>query len=154
MVQTGLIFDVMNTKIITLLFSLLVLTGCGSLIPTYKAPEDEINIGYGTTTRERKTNAVSSIQVDERDAATYTNIYQYIADHASGVEYTGGMLIVRSSVSFKGSQPPLLVLDGVPVDDISSLTPQMIKSIDVLKDGSAAIYGSRGADGVILITTK
>ena len=144
----------MKPNVLFLSAILLILTGCGSSYNYVYKADEEVNVGYGKSTRSRKTNSVSSIRVDDRDASTYTNVYQYIADHASGVEYSGGQLIVRGAATFKGSEPPLLILDGVPVEDISSINPTMIKSIDVLKDGSAAIYGSRGANGVILIETK
>ena len=62
---------------------------------------------------------------------------------------------VRGTTSFNGSNDPLYVVDGVPVDNINFLSPNDIESLSILKDASsAAIYGSRAANGVVLITTK
>ena len=66
---------------------------------------------------------------------------------------TDNKILIRGVNSINSSSDPLILVDGVEMSDISSLNPADVKSVDVIKDGSSAIYGMRGANGVILITT-
>lgn len=126
--------------------------------------EDVVVIGYGTQRREAVTGSVASIAGDAIREIPATNFTQSIQGRLPGVELSqtstrpGATLQirVRGSRSLTASNDPLVVLDGVPfVGAINEINTNDIKSIDILKDASAtAIYGSRGANGVILITTN
>ncbi|MBP3538198.1 MAG: TonB-dependent receptor [Muribaculaceae bacterium] len=125
--------------------------------------EEVVVIGYGAVKRKDLTTAVSSI--DEKALANrpIVSAAQAIQGKAAGVAVQqptgapgGGMTVrVRGTTSFNGSNEPLYVVDGVPVDNVNFLSPNDIENMQILKDASsAAIYGSRGANGVVLITTK
>ena len=73
----------------------------------------------------------------------------------AGVEVVGTSIRIRGDHSINSSNEPLLIVDGMEVSDISDLSPDEVETIDVLKDAATtALYGSRGANGVILITTR
>lgn len=121
------------------------------------------NIGYGYVRSNNLTTAVSPVNLSGLRSNAYGNIYEYLQGRVAGVtiindpsQPSGYSIQIRGIHTLIGSTQPLVVLNGVPLqsDDMSFLNPHDIKSIDVLKDAaSAAIYGSRGANGVILITT-
>jgi TonB-dependent SusC/RagA subfamily outer membrane receptor len=113
-------------------------------------------VGYGYVSEEDLTSAVSGIDTDDASYANYSNIYDLIRDRVAGAQVTNGEIILRGDNSFRGSSAALIVVDGVIVDYdfLNTLSPVQIKSIDAIKDGTSAIYGSRGANGVILIETK
>ena len=120
-------------------------------------------IGYGSVKRKDVTTAVSTVSTKDLDQRPIVSAAQALQGKAAGVsvmqpsgEPGGGMSIrVRGTTSFNGSNDPLYVVDGVPVDNINFLSPNDIESLSILKDASsAAIYGSRAANGVVLITTK
>ncbi|MDR1672967.1 MAG: TonB-dependent receptor [Bacteroidales bacterium] len=125
--------------------------------------EEVVVIGYGTV---KKANVVGSIaKIDEKALADrpITRVEQALQGQVSGVSVrqTSGSpgsditIQVRGAASISGQSTPLYVVDGVPIDNLSGINPSDIRSIDVLKDAaSAAIYGSRGSNGVILVTTK
>ena len=128
--------------------------------------DEIVVVGYGSALRKDVTGAVSKISENEFNAGVITHPLQQIQGKIAGVVITqpGGdpnrdfTVRIRGATSVEG-QPPLLVLDGVAIDDfnraITLINPADIASYDILKDASAAaIYGSRGANGVILITTK
>ncbi len=128
-----------------------------------KLIDDVLVIGYGTVTRKDVTTAVSSVSVQDLDERPIVSAAQAIQGKAAGVNVYrpsgapgAGMVVrVRGATSFNGSNDPLYVVDGVPVDNINFLSPMDIANIQILKDASsAAIYGSRAANGVVLITTK
>jgi TonB-dependent SusC/RagA subfamily outer membrane receptor len=139
--------------------------GTGSLRPEAPAPDDEVSVGYGTQLKTHKTGAVTSISPTEADARV-GRVEDLLLGRVPGLEvlpssngtYT---LRLRGVGSLRGSSEPLIVIDDVPVTSgsvssvLGGLSPRDIARIDVLKDAaSAAIYGSRGANGVIIITTK
>ncbi|GAB1415490.1 TonB-dependent receptor [Paludibacter sp.] len=122
-----------------------------------------VAIGYGTAKRKDVTTAVSTVSAKDFDVRPIVSAGQAIQGKAAGVQVIqpngapGGETVirVRGTTSFNGSSEPLYVVDGVPVDNISFLSPNDIDNINILKDASsAAIYGSRGANGVVIITTK
>jgi TonB-dependent SusC/RagA subfamily outer membrane receptor len=93
------------------------------------------------------------------EKGTYNTIYDYLEGRVPGlriIRNNGGTpsILIRGINSITSSTEPLILVDGVEVHDISYLNPRDVRSVDVLKDGSAAIYGSRGGNGVILITLK
>jgi TonB-linked SusC/RagA family outer membrane protein len=122
-----------------------------------------VNIGYGTVKREAITGAVSSVGAATIAAAPVSSALEAIQGRVAGVNIatTEGSpdaeinVRVRGGSSITQSNEPLYIVDGFPVNTISDIAPQDIESIDILKDASStAIYGSRGANGVILVTTK
>jgi TonB-dependent SusC/RagA subfamily outer membrane receptor len=122
-------------------------------------PSDyEIAVGYGHMRKEDLTYAISHLLVDNNDHTRYNNIYDLIQSKVAGVQIMqeGGqkIFVVRGQNSFSSSNAALLVVDGNVVNNVDFLNVYDIATIQVLKDGSAAIYGSRGANGVIIITTK
>lgn len=121
--------------------------------------DEEVNIGYGTIRSRNSTTAVSSLKADENNELdNYNTIYDYLKGRVSGVQVieTGGTptIHIRGINSINSGTDPLFVVDGITVNDISNINPKDVKSIDVIKDASASIYGVRGANGVIIITTK
>lgn len=135
---------------------LMLMMGCGTAA---EVEQKTVNIGYGETSRRDLTYAVSSVDVDDMERGAYTTIYDYLQGRVPGVQVikTGvasASVIIRGVNSINCSTEPLFVVDGVAVSDISNINPRDVKSIDVLKDASASIYGNRGANGVIVITTK
>ena len=122
--------------------------------------------GYGTTRKKDLTGAVASIAAKDFNQGIVTNPIQQVQGKVAGLVITvpGGdpnqapIIRLRGQTSLTGGQTPLIVVDQVPLDDpnqLNNIAPGDIASYDVLKDASAtAIYGSRGANGVIIITTK
>ena len=86
--------------------------------------------------------------------ATYSSVYDIIQREVSGVKIQGTSVIILDSKDFFGSVPALLVVDGTYVDDLSNIPPATVESIEVLKGSAAAMYGSRGFGGVVVIKTK
>ncbi len=120
-------------------------------------------IGYGSVKRKDVTTAISSVSTKDIDQRPIISAGQAIQGRAAGVSVIsptgepGGEISirVRGTTSMNGSNDPLYVVDGVPVDNVNFLAPADIADMQILKDASsAAIYGSRAANGVILITTK
>lgn len=127
--------------------------------------EEVVVIGYGTQKKKDLTSSVISVKAENfNKGAVINNPLQLVEgkvaglniNRPSGNDPNAGMNIqLRGVSSVKGSTSPLIVIDGVPGGDLSTVLPQDIEYIDVLKDGSAAaIYGTRGTNGVILVTTK
>jgi TonB-dependent starch-binding outer membrane protein SusC len=126
--------------------------------------EEVVVVGYGSVRKKDLTGAVSSIRSAEFDKMPVTRADQFIQGRASGVHVTqtnqapGGnvSIRIRGTNSINSGNEPLFVIDGFPgAEDLNSINPNDIESIEILKDASAtAIYGSRGANGVILVNTK
>jgi TonB-linked SusC/RagA family outer membrane protein len=125
--------------------------------------DEVVVIGYGTVAKKDVTTAVSTVSMKDLDERPIISAAQAIQGKAAGVNVYqpngspgAGMVVrVRGTTSFNGSNEPLYVVDGVPVDNLNFLSPMDIASMQILKDASsAAIYGSRAANGVVLITTK
>ncbi|RSK46410.1 SusC/RagA family TonB-linked outer membrane protein [Hymenobacter perfusus] len=121
-------------------------------------------VGYGTQKKSQVTGAISSVNEQALRDVPVANIGQALQGRAAGVNISSAnttpgqapVIRIRGNRSFAGSNDPLLVVDGVPFDgSLNDLNPDDITSLEVLKDASStAIYGARGANGVILITTK
>ena len=143
-----------------LLFSLTALAAC-ACGPTAKTPaeaprDEQINIGYGTLNKEALGYAVDKVNVDDQVIRSYSSIAEYLQGRVPGVRVTeNGGIQIRGNNNLNG-QPSeaLIVVDGIICDNINNLNPVNIHSVEVLKDGSSSIYGSRGGNGVVLITTK
>ncbi len=126
--------------------------------------DEVVVVGYGTQRREAVTGSVASMRGDALREVPASNITQALQGRVSGVEMSqtsskpgASMQIrIRGTRSLNASNDPLVVLDGIPFGgSISDINPGDIKTLDILKDASAtAIYGSRGANGVIMVTTN
>jgi TonB-linked SusC/RagA family outer membrane protein len=130
-----------------------------------KGLEDVVVIGYGTVKKKDLTGSVSQVSMEDMTKAPVGSFDQALAGRVAGVMVssnegqpgTGSNIIIRGNNSITQDNSPLYVIDGFPIEnpDNNILNPNDIESIDVLKDASAtAIYGARGANGVIIITTK
>jgi len=132
-----------------------VLDGSKALVnftPPVSERERDIDIGYATVKRKDLTTDVGYIDGQDVSNAGYTNIYDMIRGRVPGVTVTGNRIIIRGVNSINSSTDPLFIVDGVAVNSIDNISPRIVKSISVLKGSDAAIYGSRAAGGVILIT--
>lgn len=162
----------MNTTVRWLLVSCSIVSifvsGCAknnsARLPEPK--DDEISIGYGTETKEAFTGSASSLSAADMKDRSAKTVAEMLEGRVPGLqvlkrpngEYS---LRIRGSRSLQSDDDPLVVIDGTPIqsgglrDAFAGLTPQDIERIDVLKDaGSTAVYGVRGANGVIIIRTK
>ena len=123
-------------------------------------PAENVNVGYGSVDRDKLTYSVNQLDVKDNEMVNYTNIWDYMRSRVPGVVIgdasPGGTpsIVIRGENSVNSSTQPLIMVDGMETPDISGLNPNDVASISVLKDASASIYGSRGGNGVILITTK
>ena len=154
-----------------------------SLQPDTEALDEVVVIGYGTVLKRDLTGSVSSIKVEDDVSRAAATVDQLLQGRAAGVQVTqnaanpnsGVSVRIRGTNSLRGNNEPLYVVDGViissagedvnsvgtgntgqdPQSGLNGINPRDIESIEILKDASAtAIYGSRGANGVVLITTK
>jgi len=134
--------------------------------------EDVVVIGYGTAKKGDLTGSVTAIKPDEKNRGVVTNAQDMISGKIAGVSVTnaggapgsGSTIRIRGGSSLNASNDPLIVIDGLAMDNngtpgmanaLSMVNPNDIETFTVLKDASAtAIYGSRGSNGVIIITTK
>ncbi|NLJ44070.1 MAG: TonB-dependent receptor plug domain-containing protein [Bacteroidales bacterium] len=116
-------------------------------------PEDEaVDMGLRTAKKKSLTSPVDVVDGTKSKYASYNNIYDMIKNEVPGVMVSGNSIRIRTATSINASNEPLFVVDGVPVNTIDNIVPQMVKSIQVLKGSSAAIYGMRGSNGVIVIS--
>lgn len=127
--------------------------------------DEVVVIGYGTVRRGDLTGAVSSVNVENMTKAPVASFDQALAGRISGVQVTSADgqpgrtsdIVIRGASSLTQNISPIYVVDGFVLEDFdpSSISPQDIESINVLKDASStAIYGAKGANGVIVVTTK
>ncbi len=126
------------------------------------ALDDIVVVGYGTMRKSDLTGSLSSLKSDQLTQLSAVDVTQSIQGRAPGVSVVtnsgepgaGTKIRIRGTGSVNNSEP-LYVVDGFPVNDISHIAPHDVESMEILKDASAvAIYGSRGANGVILVKTK
>ena len=154
-----------------------------NLQPDTEALEEVVVVGYGTVLKRDLTGSVSSVKVEDDVSRAAATVDQLLQGRASGVQVTqnaanpnsGVSVRIRGTNSLRGNNEPLYVVDGViissagedvgavgtgntgqdPQSGLNGINPRDIERIEILKDASAtAIYGSRGANGVVLITTK
>ena len=134
--------------------------------------EEVVVIGYGQVRKEDATGSVSKLTSDDFEEGAITSPEQLLSGKATGVQITSGggapgsgtTIRIRGGSSMSASNAPLIVIDGIPIDNqgidgmrnpLNTLNPGDIESFTVLKDASAtAIYGSRASNGVIIIETK
>ncbi|MDY0200872.1 MAG: SusC/RagA family TonB-linked outer membrane protein [Bacteroidales bacterium] len=134
-----------------------------TLAEAYESLEEIVVIGYGTQKKSDRTGAVSHIKADEMNQGVLTDPIQALQSKAAGVMVTkkggdpnsGFSIKIRGATALITGTSPLYVVDGIPGVDPTTIAPEDIESFNILKDASAAaIYGSRGSNGVIIITTK
>ncbi len=127
--------------------------------------DEVVVVGYGVQKKSDVTGALSHVGAEELQSRPVNNAFEALQGKAAGVDITTsdrpgtvGTIRIRGERSLTASNDPLYVVDGVPLmsgSGIETLNPRDIESIDILKDASAtAIYGSRGANGVVIVTTK
>lgn len=123
-----------------------------------KPGDKNLEYAYAFTkaTDRDKLNALASKSNDEINYSIYTNMFDAIQGRFPGVAVSGGQIIIRGNNTINGTSPALIVVDGVPINQaaLNALNTSDVKRITVIKDGSSAIYGAKGANGVIEITTK
>ena len=135
-----------------------------TLKPDAKQLDEIIVVAYGTAKKSAFTGSASTIKADKLEERIVSNITNALSGQVAGIQTVNAngapgasaTVRIRGIGSMSSSNAPLYVVDGVPYDgDMSSINPQDIESLSVLKDAAAnSIYGARGANGVILITTK
>jgi len=115
---------------------------------------EEVNIGYGTAAKKDLTSSVGTVDGKKNKYALYQNVYELIRGEVAGVEVNGTKIRIRGLSTINGTSDPLVLVNNVEVsiESIQSIDPRMVKSINILKGSDASIYGSKGGNGVILIT--
>ncbi|NLZ94502.1 MAG: TonB-dependent receptor plug domain-containing protein, partial [Bacteroidales bacterium] len=134
------------------------------LVEDYEILDELVVVGYGTQRKEAVTGSVTSMKGDAMREVASSNITQALQGRVAGVEMSQTstkpgsqmQIRIRGTRSLNASNDPLIVLNGIPfAGSIGDINPNDIQGLDILKDASAtAIYGSRGANGVIIITTN
>jgi len=117
----------------------------------------DVALGYGHINEKDKSYAITSLRDDDNlGFSKYSNIIDAIVNSSPSVTYSGAGITIRGEGSLFGSSYALILIDGIEsnMSQLAALPPSDVKSIDILKSGSAAIYGARGANGVVVITTK
>ncbi len=153
------------TAAAALALGVLASAGCAPTLQApegLKAPSDQVRIGYGSQDQEDVTGAVVTVRAEDlgREVTSFEDLVQGLAGVTVRRLSNGGIsLRIRGSSSFSSDDEPLYVINGVPIraapgQALMGVNPRDITRIDVLKDaGATAIYGSRGANGVVLIFT-
>jgi TonB-dependent SusC/RagA subfamily outer membrane receptor len=116
--------------------------------------EEGVNTGYGTVKKKNLTVDVNKIDGTNKKYSSYRDIGEMIYRENSGVKINGNTVIIQDSRDLQSSSPALIVVDGVASYELPSIPPSSVKSIEVLKGTAAAIYGSRGYGGAVIIKTK
>ncbi|MFK7814349.1 MAG: TonB-dependent receptor plug domain-containing protein [Maribacter sp.] len=126
--------------------------------------EEEINFTFPKGTKKITKQELSKLgyifdvevfrNIGKKSYSEYLSIFQIINEKFSGVVVRGSQVYVRGVITLGGSQIPLFIVDGNYVDDISNINPVELKSIELLKGEETALYGSRGAAGVFIISLK
>lgn len=133
------------------------------LVPNSELLDDVVVVGYGTMTRKDVTGSITTVKAEDLNVGAYTDPGQLLQGKVPGLvvvqnsDPNGGVnsMTLRGASTLNGSTEPLYVVDGIPGVNLNLIPPGDIESIDVLRDASAtAIYGSKAANGVIIITTK
>jgi TonB-dependent starch-binding outer membrane protein SusC len=148
--------------------TVVALAACGGHpLPASAPSADEVNVGYGTQSATNVTGSIGTLEMEDLQRQQQSGRIEDLLQgriaglHVARTPNGGYTLRIRGTSSLSGNTEPLLVVDGMPVSahmtstTLSTLNPSDVSRVQVLKDaGSTAIYGSRGANGVILITTK
>jgi TonB-dependent SusC/RagA subfamily outer membrane receptor len=141
---------------------LAVIVSCGTAKEAAVFDRGEMNVGYMNESRENNALTVSEVRVTGAEEQIFKDIFEYLRNKVPGVEVgnTSGAgdrphVQIRGNRSITGNEgEPLFIVDGVEYPQIENIRPEEVYSVQVLKDSGASSYGSRGANGVISITTK
>lgn len=120
-------------------------------IQNKKSNDKQVDIGYGNVSEKELLSQVSTIDGRNSKYATFKNIYE-ILKGTPGIIVKGNSVQIQGQTSFNSGTEPIFVVNGMVVESVDGISPSMVESISVLKGASASIYGSRGANGAILIT--
>lgn len=153
----------MKALLRSLLFAILVVSvACSG--SKQASEHDAVEVGYGTTSEEDNTQSVGAVNIDDASKAPNRTVEEMLRGRVSGVQVyqtpDGLAVRIRGTTSIHaGNNDPLYVVDGIPVMAAPSgalvgINPYDVDSIHVLKGAAAAIYGSRGANGVVVVKTK
>jgi len=124
-----------------------------SQVQNKEKADDVVDIGYGVVKKKDLTYSVSKTNITEKNYSSYTNIYDLLRATVPGIQVSGKKIYIRGISTLNASTDPLFVVNGSITESIDNIQPVDVKSIQVLKDASASIYGVRGSNGVILINT-
>ena len=116
--------------------------------------QNGVNTGYSTIKKKNVTTDINSIDVTNKKNASFHNLADMIRSQSSGVRISGGSVNIQDSKNLWGPVNALIVVDGVYMDELPDIPPFNVKSIEVLKGTAAAMYGSRGYGGAVIIKTK
>jgi len=149
-------------KILTTAFAAMAIVSCGTATLGTVSQDESLDIGYTAVSSRTNAMTIDKVEVTQIDEMLFEDIFEFLRGKVPGVEvaYAKGVgerphVQIRGRRSISGNEgEPLFLVDGVEIFQIESIRPEDIHSVQVLKDSGAAAYGSRGADGVILITTK
>lgn len=135
-----------------------------TMLTDAKALQEVVVVGYGTMEKKEVSSAVTTVTTEDFQKGAFNNPLQMIEGRVAGVTIsnpnaadpnTGPAIQLRGASSLRSGNGPLIVIDGLPGGDLRNLAQQDIESISILRDAAAAaIYGSRGANGVVLVQTK
>lgn len=139
-----------------LFFLILIFCSCSVLKDgNLEDDNEEISVGYGTESKKNLTTAISTIQGEKLNKTPNKNSSDNLSGQVSGLHVVENPELGQYSDIFirNYSSPPLVIVDGIETT-LDEIDPNDIKSVSVLKDASAAIYGSRAGNGVIIVKTK
>ncbi len=125
-----------------------------SLISPAEAENDMVNIGITNVDSKSISTSITTLDVSGDKNLAYQDIYDMIGGKVSGVDVSGKKVRIRGVNSLVSNNDPLFVVNGLPLNSIDHILPQEVESISVLKGAAAAIYGSSGVNGVIVINLK
>jgi TonB-dependent SusC/RagA subfamily outer membrane receptor len=127
-------------------------TNTGKQVPK---ENETVDIGYGVSAKDQTSNSGGKANLNNARSKSYTNIYDMIKSEVPGVQVSGtSVRLLQGTTSLTSPTEPLFVVDGTVVNQINNLTPSDVRSISLLKGSAASIYGSRGANGVLVFTTN
>lgn len=134
------------------------------LKPAAESLDEVVVIGYGLTTRKEVTGSIASVKAEDFNRGAHSSPMGLLQGKVAGLSVTrpdgadpmaGYQILLRGTNTLTSGQGPLIIVDGVAGVDLKNVSFEEVETIDVLKDGSAAaIYGTRGSNGVIIVTTK
>ncbi len=150
-----------TVKWLAVVYASAVMTACGTsrALPT-DANDEVYNAGFGEVNRDDAVYSVGSITNRKNEASAYSNIFDYIRARVPGVwmDYADHgdtpNIYIRGTTSIHAPHQPMFMVDGRQVESIANINPNDVRTVTVLKDALAALYGVQGANGVIQIWTK
>jgi TonB-dependent SusC/RagA subfamily outer membrane receptor len=116
----------------------------------------ELAMGYVNMADKDKLYAIKAIDDEEMDYSSYRNIHEILTGNFPGLQIQNGEIVIRNTASFTGDNAALIIIDGreATMSSLENIATSDIKNISVMKDASTSMYGSRGANGVVIVNTK